>query len=213
MAGNHTRDEFPLIKRRIIMNNAKQKWNESKKKLGDLQNEKDEVQRKIGEIDGKIREVRSTKQSDAVATAAQLLLDGKYTRPEDVNPLFQERDDLAIRRKVLFEAIRLQEEIVNNVRMEYSRLVGQSRKDEYAVIVRQMVKAVIDLSRAIEREIAFRDDFRAQGISFEAGFRQTLMFTRHGVLSDRNSRAQMYLREVITSGKITKEEVERMVAS
>jgi hypothetical protein len=188
---------------------AKKTWEAEQKKWTDLHIERDRVQSEIDDLDNRIQTTKQNKKNQ-ITEAAEMLLAGNYNKPSDVDPLMTQRDDLALRRRIILEAIKLQEKNVDEARRQYSSLYGKSRRGEYVDIIRENVKAVINLSRAVDKETAFRNQFSANGLSF---FRNPLNFSRIGTLKDRFSRASMYLDEVKNSGLISKEEIEKMKAA
>jgi hypothetical protein len=99
----------------------------------------------------------------------------------------------------------LESELMDN------RLVAEAAKDmrpAYRTKVLDIVKCVIALSKAVEREAEFRDDLRKEGIGTGSIFGNGMTFTKIGHLSDRNSRAAYYLRDVIYNGWFTEAEIE-----
>ena len=194
------------------LQNLKIQYEAEQTKWNDLKVERDQIQNDIDAIDNQIRTINSP-QKDPMKEAAQLMLNGKYSAPADVHPLFTKRDDLATRRRVILTALKMQESIVGVAHFQYSKALGESRRTEYETIVKAQVQAVVILARAVESERAFRESFKDNGLSFGAGLGPSMVFTAIGELRDRTSRVSYYLRQVVNAGWVTEDEIEEMKAN
>lgn len=187
----------------------KKEWDAEAAKLMTLRVDLKAVQRKISDITSQVAEQNCKKSK--ITQAAEALLSGDK-EPLNRADLMVSLDSLYERLRLLSEAIRIQDGRVLSAEHNYTKAVGETRRGEYATIIRENVAAVVSLAKAIEKEQTFRDSFKDAGLSFTVALGNPCNFSKVGTLSDENSRATFYIRTVAESGLISEKEIKKLVA-
>jgi len=176
-----------------------------------LQMELNAAQQRISELNAALSAKRAEKH-DPINEAALQMIAGEKVNVFNMDASHTELEELRKRSVILREAIKIQSSNVDKAKFNFSRVAGNELRSVYREKVRGMVKGVIALAKAIEDERDFRDALQQQGIGFGSAFGNGMVFTKMGALRDRDSRAAYYLREVISGGWFTLEEIEAMKA-
>jgi hypothetical protein len=190
---------------------ARKTRKEAKEKLNELYSQRETVEGRIAEIEGLTKKTGEYQQENPLTKAANALLKGEDISPVSLAPLFEEREDLIRKKRIIDEAIHIQRQKIEETTTALSIALGRARRNEYKDLIRRHVQCLIALGKTIQESAAFHDSFRQEGLSSHAVGKVT-HFTRVGFLSDKWSHINCYLRELIEYGWITKEEIEEMKA-
>lgn len=179
-------------------------------KLIGFQVELDQVDRRISEING-VLSAEGKADTNPITDGAMRLLAGEEVKPIEYSPLHDEQANLQRKRRVLKEAIRLQQDKINQAQTQFSVQAGKDMAPQYKALVKDIAAAVIALSNAVAAESQFRDQLNKQGINFGPAFGNGMTFTKVGHLDEDNSRASYYLRDVVREGWLSETEVQKMI--
>jgi hypothetical protein len=185
---------------------------EAKEKLDELSLKRIEAEKRIQEIEGITRKAGEPQEENPLTKAARSLINGEDISPVNIAPLFEEKADLARKKRILDEAIRLQRQTLEDATRCLSAIVGKVRRPEHRENIKNHVRALIAVGKSIEKILEFQESFRVEGLSSEHGTGNAIYMTKIGSLRDRDSRLNYYIRELVQGGWIKKEEVEAMKA-
>ena len=192
---------------------ARKTRKEANEKLNELYSQRAEVDQRIEEINNLTRKDGETQEESPLTKAAHALLRGEDILPVNIAPLFEERDDLKRKKRVIDEAIHLQRRTVDEAINALSIAMGKARRPEYKAIIKNHVKCLIAVAKSTEDSVEFQSSFRREGLSFSIGTGKATHFSHVGLLSDRHSYINFYLRELMEIGWLTKEEIAEMKAA
>lgn len=149
----------------------------------------------------------SPRRADAIEAAAYRLLGKDAGASSDANArlLREEFAELVEKKQVLVVAIRLQREVLANLRAEVSRNCIAQVLPTHREMVRNIVDCLVALDMAVTAEHELRNKLHQGDIVF--GDLRPMPMPKLGRLSDENSRASAYLIECFEYGFIGLDEV------
>jgi hypothetical protein len=199
-------------KMEITASEAREARAEAKEKLDELSLKRIEAEKRIQEIEGITRKAGEPQEENPLTKAARNLINGEDISPVNIAPLFEEKADLARKKRILDEAIRLQRQTLEDATRCLSSIVGKARRPEHRENIKNHVRALIAVGKSIEKIMEFQKSFHAEGLSSVHGTGNAIYMPRVGTLADRDSQLNYYIRELVQGGWISKEEVEVMKA-
>jgi len=163
----------------------------AKNKLAELHQRKTDLEQKAGNLHDALR--GDSQGANAIITAkAKALIAG---RTDEVDRLAQLRGDWEQTQEdlaVIAEAIRLQEGVLEALRVPSNRLVVEAVLPEHKRLAGRIAAALKELKTALSDEQRFRDDLESGGI---VGLRN-VAFTPAGDASDYDSPIEQWFKEM-----------------
>lgn len=187
-----------------------------RQKLWELHHERSRIVGQINDYNEKLSEISekaSHKTVSPLTAAAQQMLSGETSIFQASENLQGQIRNLRQQRVIIDEAIRLQEIIISDVLKGRSVSARQLLRPAYRAKILKIAKAVVELSKAISDETAFRTELDRKDISFSIAMGNGATFSRIGALSDPHSRVTIYLSELLRDKWITQAELEAMIKS
>ena len=168
-------------------------------KLMDVRGQIGDAEREVADVSAEIAEARvSTTQR-----AAEALLDGENFEGIVADQLHQKYAAASARLPVLRRADEMQHMVYKQAVVNASRQICAGLKNRHRRIVNDTAGALVELGKALEQEINFRDELNVGGVHF-AGILVAMPLSALGDPRDRDSRTAAWLREAVERDLIDK---------